>query len=142
MIAHTERVALLALGGLSCFFGFVVLLLRVLPDLVQVGVGAAVVVLGAGLCAHAVRPVPPGRAGPRSPSSLLAVERMTFLPVALLSVVGSAAVIFGPSVTWPVRLLVGSGSLALAVLVCGVVVRNSLPGDGPRRPVSRPARRP
>jgi hypothetical protein len=42
-------------------------------------------------------------------------------------------VVFGPGVAWPVRVLVGSGSLALAVLVCGVIVRNTLPGDDLRR---------
>ena len=133
-IAQTERVVLLVLGGLLCFAGFVVLLLHALPNLVQLGVGVAVAVLGAGLCVQAVRPAATTTGGDLTPSTLLAVERLAFLPVAVLAVLGCAAVLFGPGVAWPVRLLVGSGSLALAVLVCGVVVRNTLPGDDRRRP--------
>ena len=132
-IAQTERVALLVIGGLLCFAGFVVLLLHALPDLVQLGVGASVVVLGAGVCAQAVRPASSSGSDDLAPSTLLAIERLAFLPVALLAVLGCAAVLFGPGVAWPVRVLVGSGSLALAVLVCGVIVRNTLPGDDLRR---------
>jgi len=135
-IAQTERVVLLAFGFLAGLLGFVTLLLHRLPDLLQLGVGLSFVAVGVGLCGLGVRPADRVDAADVSPATLLTIERLALLPLAVVTALGVGVVVFDGDVAWPAKLLLAGGGLALAVVFWGIIVTNRLPDRGGPPPPS------
>ncbi|MEZ5231333.1 MAG: hypothetical protein R2755_23295 [Acidimicrobiales bacterium] len=140
-IAPSERVVLLAFGGLTAFVGFVLLLLN-LPLILRLGVGLPVTFVGVALCSLAVRSASRAEQADLTPSELLAIERLALFPLAGLTSAGAVAVLVGGSIVWYVRLFVSLGCLVLTSTFWALIIRNRLPERLQQPPPDRTAGRP
>ena len=122
---------LLAFGGLIAFVGFVVLFAFRMP-VVRFGLGLPTTFVGVALCLLAVRSADDVEHADITPYTLLAIERIALMPLAVLASVGAIAMIIAPSLAVLVRLAVGFGCLTLAAVFWLLIITNRLPERTPQ----------